>query len=295
MGNMGHVPLQMWWFTNPVSDSMLQHIAPPEIQAFLKSIKWLEGCIDERMKEGREDRRNDMLQQFIEMKGRGSSLRAAKEEVLVDAVVILGAGADTTAHAIQAILGDLIAHVPRLQREIDRAYQDFALASRRGKISYNEATKLPYLAAVIKESMRLNPSFVYQMPRCTPAEGIDIGPYHLPKGLYAGISPQAMNRSKEVFGPDVDAFVPDRWLPSSSNSEESIKERNRLLTTFGMGSRVCIGQNIALVEIYKFTAQFVRHFEVELVDKDHPWTTKSATFAFRSDFWAKLKMRQAAA
>jgi cytochrome P450 len=142
--------------------------------------------------------------------------------------------------------------------------------------------------------MSLSPSLVYQMSRCTPTEGVDIGPHHLPKGLYAGISSRAMNRSKEIFGEDADDFMPKRWLPSSSNSEESIKEKNRLLITFGMGSRVYIGQNIALVEIYKFTAQFVRHFELELINKDKPWTTKSATFAFRSDFWVNLKTRQAA-
>ena len=74
-------------------------------------------------------------------------------------------------------------------------------------------------------------------------------------------------------------------------SNLSIKEMSRLLTTFGMGSRTCIGQNIALVERYKFAAQFVRHFELESVNKDKPWTTQSSTFAFRSDFWIKLKTR----
>ena len=78
------------------------------------------------------------------------------------------------------------------------------------------------------------------------------------------------------------------------NAEEAIKEKNRLLTTFGMGSRVCIGQHIAPVEIYKFTAQFVRHFELELANKDRSRTTNSATFAFRSDFWVKLRTRQVA-
>lgn len=68
------------------------------------------------------------------------------------------------------------------------------------------------------------------------------------------------------------------------NAEEAIKEKNRLLTTFGM----------APVKIYKFTAQFVRHFELELANKDRSRTTNSTTFAFRSDFWVKLRTRQVA-
>ena len=293
---MGHVPLQMWWFRNAVSEWLFKRIGPSELQAFPNFVQWLGGRVEDRMKLGLDGRRKDMLQQFIEMKGSvlSSSPTPAKEEVMVEAVVILGAGADTTSHAIQGVLGDLIMHpdiVPNLQREIDKAYRDLGLAVSGAEISYNDATKLPYLAAVIKESMRLTPSFVYQMPRCTPEKGIDIGPHHLPRGYYAGVSPCAMNRSKEIFGDDADDFVPERWLPSSSNSEESIREMSRLLTTYGMGSRVCLGQNIALVEVYKFAAQFVRHFELEAVDRDKPWTTKSATFVFRSDFWVKLKMR----
>ena len=58
-----------------------------------------------------------------------------------------------------------------------------------------------------------------------------------------------------------------------------------------MGSRVCIGQNIALVTIHKFVAQFVRHFELEVVNRETSWIVKSATLAFRSEFWVKLKER----
>lgn len=83
----------------------------------------------------------------------------------------------------------------------------------------------------------------------------------------------------EIFGEDAGEFVPERWLPNALNAEEAIKEKNRLLTAFGMGSRVCIDQHIALVEINKFTAQFVRHFELELANKDRSRTTKAATFA----------------
>lgn len=123
------------------------------------------------------------------MKDSGSLPRATKAEVLVEAVVILGAGSDTTAHVIQGILGDpyyASGYRSELQREIDQAYQDLSLANRGTEISYNDATMLPYLAAVIKESMRLSPSFVYQMPRETPAEGLDMGAVPSTEGPVCG-------------------------------------------------------------------------------------------------------------
>jgi hypothetical protein len=52
MGTIGHVPWQMWWFNNAVSEGILQRIAPPQTQAFPKFVKWLETRLEEHMKTG---------------------------------------------------------------------------------------------------------------------------------------------------------------------------------------------------------------------------------------------------
>jgi cytochrome P450 len=59
-----------------------------------------------------------------------------------------------------------------------------------------------------------------------------------------------------------------------------------------MDARVCIGQNIALVEVFEFMAQFVRQFELESCKPKEPWKTKSHTFAFQSEFWVRLRLRE---
>jgi cytochrome P450 len=59
-----------------------------------------------------------------------------------------------------------------------------------------------------------------------------------------------------------------------------------------MGSRSCIGRNLALVETYKYIAGFVRHFDAELVRSDQPWTTKSQWFAFPRDFDIRMTERK---
>jgi cytochrome P450 len=99
MGNMGHVPLQVWRFNNGVSEWLLKRIAPPDLQAFPKFLKWLESRVEGRMKNGLDERRKDMLHHFIEMNG-SNSQTATKAEVMVESVVILGAGADTISHTI---------------------------------------------------------------------------------------------------------------------------------------------------------------------------------------------------
>ncbi|MCJ1301043.1 hypothetical protein MMC08_003842 [Hypocenomyce scalaris] len=99
-----------------------------------------------------------------------------------------------------------------------------------------------------------------------------------------------MNRSEEIFGENANEFRPER-IGSSEKEDEAIKEMSRSLTTFGMGSRVCVGQNIALVEIHKFISQFVRHFDLKLINTERPWVTKSQWVSFQSEFCVKMAAR----
>ena len=63
----------------------------------------------------------------------------------------------------------------KLQEEVDKAYEDLDLAKEECEILYNDAIRLPYLCAVVKQSMRLHPSIQHQLPRFTPENGIQLG------------------------------------------------------------------------------------------------------------------------
>jgi cytochrome P450 len=52
----------------------------------------------------------------------------------------------------------------------------------------------------------------------------------------------------------------------------------RCMFQFGAGTRICIGKNIALVELYKFIPQFLRKFKVELVNPDQEWIEYNSWF-----------------
>src|SRR5580658_1200803 len=98
------------------------------------------------------------------------------------------------------------------------------------------------------------------MPRCTPEKGLQIRPHNLPARLYAGISPKATNRSRENFGEDADDFVYERRLRSPSNDGRSIKEKTRLLTTFGMGRSSLHWEKFRPCRDLQIYRQFMRHF-----------------------------------
>jgi cytochrome P450 len=67
----------------------------------------------------------------------------------------------------------------KLVRSIDEAFDNGTLTQ---PIQYNHAMKVPYLRAVIQESLRLFPPFGVPMPRYAPAQGLQISGYHIPAG-----------------------------------------------------------------------------------------------------------------
>lgn len=317
MANMGNVPLQMMWFNNPVAQWVVKHFGGKRLAAFSLFLNWLEKRVEERYRTGLGDKRRDLLQHFIEAKDTSGN-PVKKADVMIEGVNILGAGADTTTIAILATLGALLRHpdaIRRLQAELDAAYENLGIDGAGNDIPYAEAAKLPYLSAVIKESTRLHPSIQFQLPRVVPDGGVCVGDYQVPEGTICGISPRSMNRSKEVFGLDADEWKPERWIPDSMDDEERIKSWNSHLTTvsrrrhlvidshplfvgrwltiiqFGMGSRNCIGKNLATVEMFKFISQFFRRFDASLANTNRPWVTKTQWFSFQRNFWVHIRRR----
>lgn len=95
--------------------------------------------------------------------------------------------------------------------------------------------KLPYVNAVIKETLRLYAPLPASEPREAPT-AIVIDGYHIPARTTVSISPYILHRNPKVF-PNPMQFNPDRWMDPSQN----IIEMNRWFWAFSSGSRMCIG------------------------------------------------------
>lgn len=211
------------------------------------------------------------------------------EEELVDQMMtFLGAGHETTSTALQWAVYALCKHPDvqtRLREEI-RANLPSPSAENPEPLSAATLDSLPYLNAVCNEVLRFHPSVpstIRVAARDTTILGTPIA-----KGTLLLLTPNAVNHSKELWGPDADKFDPERWLgPGRANTGGATS--NYALLTFIHGPRSCIGQGFAKAELACLVAATVGKYEIELQYPDAKLDVRlGATVSPKDGVLAKL-------
>src|ERR1700761_7682221 len=207
----------------------------------------------------------------------------------------INAGSDTIASTLRAIFYHLLKNLDslsQLQAELDSAVAE-------GNISFPSPTwtqcqqNLPYLCAVIKEGLRMNPALSLPLERIVPAEGFNL--HHddgsqtfFPTGTVIGINPWVFHRSPQIFGDDAERWNPNRWL---SQNEKETKAMEHSILSFGAGKRTCLGQTIAKLELHKVVPALLLKFRIELDDPRQGWEVSNAWVLNQTGLNVKLSLR----
>ena len=105
----------------------------------------------------------------------------------------------------------------------------------------DDLANLPYTDAVLTEAMRVYPP-VYLIGREATCD-LELGGYRVKKGYTIFMSQWVSHRDPRYFGPDPEAFRPERWLDGLAK-----RLPKYAYYPFGGGPRVCIGNTFALME-----------------------------------------------
>lgn len=201
------------------------------------------------------------------------------QNLLDEAITLLFAGQDTSAATLSWTLHLLSLHPDIQQRLADEVRgvvaPEQSSSSGRQPVTVTRAmiTRMPYLDAVIKESMRLYPvaPFVVRRLQQDVVVPNEVGDHDeskasstnavLPEGSVACLWIYALHRNPDLWNCP-DAFLPDRWMDPSLKDPGQLKGA---YMPFAAGPRNCLGQPLAHVILRTLLARLVNRFQ--FIDK----------------------------
>ncbi|KAH8420159.1 hypothetical protein KR009_006410 [Drosophila setifemur] len=158
-------------------------------------------------------------------------------------------GHDTTSSAIAFSLS-LLSKNPAAQQ---RAYEEACDLEGR------EKEPMPYLEAVIKETLRIYPAVPFFSRKVL--EDLQVGKLTIPKGASISCLVYMLHRDPRNF-PDPERFDPDRFLLNEKQMHPFA------FAAFSAGPRNCIGQKFAMLELKTTLSILLRSYRF-LPDEDH--------------------------
>jgi cytochrome P450 len=218
-----------------------------------------------RLEKEAEGETGDILGKFIAAHRANPQLIDPQGVVGLLMSTLSGAG-DTSATTMSALLLYVVS-TPGCLAKLRNELQAAGL-SKEEIPRYAQTARLPYLAAVLKESMRMFPVVTWPLEREVQEGGMMLAGNFIPAGTSVGIFVPALHRDKEVFGEDADVFRPERWLDTGKDGDgEKIKKMEQASMGFSRGRRVCLGQHVAVMQMKKVIPVLILGFDLELVDK----------------------------
>ncbi|KAF8595822.1 cytochrome P450 [Ceratobasidium sp. AG-I] len=198
----------------------------------------------------------------VESAGNNKDQTVSDEEVLGQISTFLAAGHETTSVSTTWALYALSKH-PLAQSKLR---QELLNAGLGDEPTMGELDKLPYLGAVLKETLRVfapvpnvgrEAAFDTVIPVGEPykdRKGLLQTEIQIQKGDTILVPILPMNRAMEVWGEDATEFKPERW----ENLPQAVKEMPGNLTSFIEGIHACIGYRFAVIEIKTLLYSLIR-------------------------------------
>ncbi|XP_039196426.1 cytochrome P450 2J5-like [Crotalus tigris] len=239
---------------------LMNYLPGPHKKA-LASVDWIISFAKQEIQKHKESSSLHEPQDFIDYyllqmeKSRNDPNSTYNEENLAQCIVdFFGAGTDTTFVTLKWALILLASH-PDIQEKVHKEIEDVFGFSRL--ISYQDRNKLPYTNAVIHEMQRVKYALLFGVPRQAKKD-VKMRGYHIPKGTF--------------IAPDLRSVLldPEQWeKPEEFNPNHFLDKDGKFIereefVAFGTGLRVCMGQQLARIEIFILLTSLLRSFNFKL-------------------------------
>ncbi|KAK2987910.1 hypothetical protein RJ640_003177 [Escallonia rubra] len=260
-------------------DKFMEWAGKPNVADFLPFLRWLDPLrikrnmmrdmglamriasrfVMERIQEnqsGRKEKR-DFLDALLNYKGDGKEGpdKISKKNVNIIILEMFFAGSETTSSTIEWAMAELL-RAPNLMKKVKEELGEVVGQCR--DVEETDINKLPYLQAVVKETLRLHPAIPLLIPRNTMQDTNYMG-YHIPQNTQVLVNAWAIGRDPDSWD-DPLSFKPERFLGSTVE----YKGQHFELIPFGSGRRMCVGFSLAHQMVHLGLATLLHSFDWEL-------------------------------
>ena len=191
-------------------------------------------------------------EEFKEMHERRYPTDDHIEMILHDAFT---AGSETTTTTLRwANL--LLVRNPKVQEKAAQEIFDAVGSNKLPRLS--DKDKLPYVNAVVNETLRISSVIPLGVPHKTTADTTLAG-YKIPKDTQILFNNWAIHHDERQWT-NPDDFIPERWL---NDEGKFTPERQKSFLPFSAGRRVCLGETLARTEVFLFLARILHKYRIE--------------------------------
>uniref|UniRef100_A0A8C6XM74 Cytochrome P450 2J2-like n=1 Tax=Naja naja TaxID=35670 RepID=A0A8C6XM74_NAJNA len=194
------------------------------------------------------------LEEIKKAERKGSSFEEEQLQVLL--MDLLTAGSETTAGTLRWALLYLVAF-PEIQEKCQKEIDSFL--GSNSNLQCEDREKLPYTNAVIHEIQRCTTVVPLGVPH-TPIQNAQLWGYQIPKGTTIFTNLHSIHHDESQWK------FPHEFNPSNFLNAKGEFVKPEAFLPFSAGPRVCLGENLARMELFLFLTSILRSFQVSWPD-----------------------------
>ncbi|KAB5568291.1 hypothetical protein DKX38_002084 [Salix brachista] len=244
-------------FLNIGSEKRLKE-ASSRLRQFAKNI----------IKEKKQELSKNSSLESVDLLSRFLSSGHSDEDFVTDIVIsFILAGRDTTSAALTWYFW-LLSQNQEVEKEVLREIKE-----KSESPVYEEVKDMVYTHASLCESMRLYPPVPIDSKVAKHDDVLPDGTV-VKKGARVCYHPYAMGRLEVLWGSDWEKFRPERWLESATDGANKngkwifVGRDPYTYPVFQAGPRICLGKDMAFLQMKRVVAGILRRFKVVPVAED---------------------------
>lgn len=213
-----------------------------------------ERIIGERLgKESSGEECKDFLQVMLRLRDTNANFTMTHLKALLMDMVV--GGTDTTSNTVEFALAEMMAN-PQILRKAQQELE--TTVGKNNIVEESHIHNLPYLYAVMKETLRLHPALPLLVPH-SPSSNSTVSGYTIPKGSRVFINVWAIHRDPDIWE-NPSEFRPERFL----DGKWDYSGHDFHYFPFGSGRRICAGTAMAERMFMYSLASLVHSFDWSL-------------------------------